>query len=75
MEPIPGPRGLPVVGNGLQIPVEGTFHFFCDLAARHPDGIYKLNVAGRQVVMLYDPDMVAEVCDESRFYKPIDPPL
>jgi len=73
--PIPGPRGLPVVGNGLQIPVEGTYHFFTEQAAQHPGGIYKLNVVGRQVLMVYDPDLVAEVCDERRFYKPIDPPL
>jgi len=73
--PIPAPRGLPVVGNGLQVPVEGTYRYFVDLAARHPDGIFKLNLAGRHVVLVYHPDLVAEVCDESRFYKPIDPPL
>lgn len=73
--PIPAPRGLPVVGNGLQVPVEGTYRFFNDLADRHPDGIFKLNLAGRHVVLVYHPDLVAEVCDESRFYKPIDPPL
>ncbi|BEL12544.1 cytochrome P450 [Actinoplanes sichuanensis] len=72
---IPTPRGLPIVGNGLQVPVEGTHRFFADLAAQHPDGIYRLNLAGRHVVFVHDPDLVAEVCDESRFYKPIDPPL
>ncbi|MEU4157071.1 cytochrome P450 [Actinoplanes sp. NPDC026670] len=72
---IPTPRGLPIVGNGLQVPVEGTHRFFADLAAQHPDGIYRLNLAGRHVVFIHDPDLVAEVCDESRFYKPIDPPL
>lgn len=73
--PIPAPRGLPIVGNGLQVPVEGTHRFFAELAARHPGGIYQLNLAGRHVVLVYDPGLVAEVCDESRFYKPIDPPL
>jgi cytochrome P450/NADPH-cytochrome P450 reductase len=72
---IPTPRGLPIVGNGLQVPVEGTHRFFADLAAQHPDGIYRLNLAGRHVVFVHDPDLVAEVCDETRFYKPIDPPL
>ncbi|GAA2699109.1 bifunctional cytochrome P450/NADPH--P450 reductase [Actinoplanes palleronii] len=72
---IPTPRGLPIVGNGWQIPVEGTHQFFTDLAAEHPGGLFKLNMAGRHVVLVYDPDLVAEVCDESRFYKPIDPPL
>jgi cytochrome P450/NADPH-cytochrome P450 reductase len=72
---IPTPRGLPIVGNGLQVPVEGTHRFFADLAAQHPEGIYRLNLAGRHVVFVHDPDLVAEVCDETRFYKPIDPPL
>lgn len=74
-EPIPAPPGLPVVGNAFQIPASGGHKFFADLAAAHPDGLYQVNLAGRQVVMVYDPDLVAEVCDESRFYKPIDPPL
>ncbi|GAA2497869.1 bifunctional cytochrome P450/NADPH--P450 reductase [Winogradskya humida] len=73
--PIPAPRGLPVVGNALQVPVTGGHQFFADLAAAHPEGIFKLNLAGRHVVMVYDPDLVAEVSDESRFHKPIDPPL
>ncbi|SDT79557.1 bifunctional cytochrome P450/NADPH--P450 reductase [Actinoplanes derwentensis] len=72
---IPNPRGLPIVGNALQLPVEGTHQFLADLAARNPGGIFKLNLAGRHVVFVYDPDLVAEVCDESRFVKPIDPPL
>ncbi|WP_433826197.1 bifunctional cytochrome P450/NADPH--P450 reductase [Actinoplanes sp. CA-015351] len=72
---IPAPRGLPIVGNGLQVPVEGTHQFFADLAAQHPGGLFKLNLAGRHVVFVYDPDLVAEVCDESRFYKPVDGPL
>ncbi|GIF09469.1 bifunctional cytochrome P450/NADPH--P450 reductase [Actinoplanes siamensis] len=72
---IPTPRGLPIVGNGLQVPVEGTHRFFADLAAQNPGGLFKLNLAGRHVIFVYDPDLVAEVCDESRFYKPIDPPL
>ncbi|WP_045746695.1 bifunctional cytochrome P450/NADPH--P450 reductase [Actinoplanes rectilineatus] len=72
---IPAPRGLPIVGNGLQIPAEGSYRFLADLAAEHPDGVFKLNLAGRHVVFVHDPDLVAEVCDETRFYKPIDPPL
>ncbi|WP_309238566.1 bifunctional cytochrome P450/NADPH--P450 reductase [Actinoplanes aureus] len=72
---IPAPRGLPIVGNGLQVPVEGNHRFFADLAAQHPAGLFKLNLAGRHVVFVHDPDLVAEVCDETRFYKPVDGPL
>ncbi len=31
--------------------------------------------AGQEDVFVYDPDLVAEVCDETRFGKPILPPL
>ncbi|MEV6301705.1 cytochrome P450 [Actinoplanes sp. NPDC051861] len=72
---IPAPRGLPIVGNGLQVPVEGTHRFFAELAAQHPGGVFKLNLAGRHVVFVHDPDLVAELCDESRFFKPVDGPL
>jgi cytochrome P450/NADPH-cytochrome P450 reductase len=75
LSPIPTPRGLPFVGNGLQVPVEGPNRFFNDLAAQHPDGIFGLDMVGRDVALVYDPDMVAELCDETRFFKPIDPPL
>jgi cytochrome P450 / NADPH-cytochrome P450 reductase len=73
--PIPSPRGLPVVGNGLQVPAGNAYVYFDELAKDYPDGIYQVDLAGRQVVCVYDPELVAEVCDESRFYKPIDPPL
>jgi cytochrome P450/NADPH-cytochrome P450 reductase len=75
LSPIPAPRGLPLVGNGLQVPIEGPNQFFNDLAEQHPGGIFGLNLAGREVALVYDPDLVTELCDESRFYKPIDPPL
>ncbi|GLW10374.1 NADPH--cytochrome P450 reductase [Microtetraspora sp. NBRC 13810] len=72
---IPAPQGLPFVGNTLQIPAHAPNEFFVEQAARHPDGIFQLDMMGRKVLFVYDPDLVAEVCDESRFAKVIDPPL
>ncbi|MFD2078948.1 cytochrome P450 / NADPH-cytochrome P450 reductase [Actinopolymorpha cephalotaxi] len=73
--PIPGPRGVPVLGNTFQVPADGPSAHFAALAREYPEGIFRLELAGRQVIFVHDPDLVAEVCDESRFHKPIDPPL
>lgn len=75
LRPIPSPRGLPVVGNTLQIPADGPSRYLAGLARNYPEGIYQIGLGGRTVTFVYDPDLVAELCDESRFYKPIDPPL
>ncbi|GAA5045128.1 cytochrome P450 [Thermocatellispora tengchongensis] len=72
---IPAPQGLPIVGNMLQVPAHSPSAYFNELAGRHPQGIYRLDLMGRDILFVYDPDLVAELCDESRFYKSIDPPL
>ncbi|MGW5362734.1 bifunctional cytochrome P450/NADPH--P450 reductase [Actinopolymorpha pittospori] len=75
LRPIPSPRGLPVVGNTLQIPADGPSRYLAGLAGNYPGGIYQIELGGRVVTFVYDPDLVAELSDESRFYKTIDPPL
>ncbi|MEV6986209.1 cytochrome P450 [Sphaerisporangium sp. NPDC051017] len=72
---IPAPQGLPLLGNTLQVPAHAPNAYFEKLAAEHDEGIYQLDLLGRRVLFVYDPDLVAEVCDETRFYKGIDPPL
>ncbi|MFF5205070.1 bifunctional cytochrome P450/NADPH--P450 reductase [Streptosporangium sp. NPDC000396] len=72
---IPAPQGLPFLGNTLQIPVDAPNAFFNKLAAEHDEGIYQLDLLGRKVLFVSDPDLVEEFCDETRFYKGIDPPL
>ncbi|MEO3867806.1 cytochrome P450 [Nonomuraea sp. B12E4] len=75
MARIPAPQGLPIVGNTLQIPSHSPVEHFVRVAADYEEGIYRLDIAGRSVVLVYDPDLVAEVCDETRFIKRINPPL
>lgn len=72
---IPARKGLPLVGNALQIPAHAPNAYLSKLAADYDEGIYQLDLVGRKVLFVSDPDLVAEVCDESRFYKGIDPPL
>nr|WP_245647325.1 cytochrome P450 [Microtetraspora niveoalba] len=66
---------MPVVGNALRIPRDRPSEFFQEVAARHPGGAYRMEILDRSVLFVYDPDLVAELCDESRFYKPVDAPL
>ncbi|MGW0820993.1 bifunctional cytochrome P450/NADPH--P450 reductase [Streptomyces sp. NPDC002845] len=73
--PIPTPRRAPLVGNTLQIPLDGPGQWFVEVGRRYPEGIFRLAIAGREELFVSDPDLVAEVCDGTRFGKPILPPL
>ncbi|MFI7641246.1 bifunctional cytochrome P450/NADPH--P450 reductase [Nonomuraea sp. NPDC049400] len=75
MAQIPAPQGLPILGNTLQIPSHSPIEHFVQVASRYEEGIFRLEIAGRTIVLAYDPDLVAEACDESRFVKRIRPPL
>ncbi|MGW4794381.1 bifunctional cytochrome P450/NADPH--P450 reductase [Nonomuraea sp. NPDC004297] len=75
MARIPTPQGLPIVGNTLQIPAHAPVEHFVKVASQYDEGIFQLEIAGRRVVLVYDPDLVAQACDESRFVKRIRPPL
>lgn len=75
MKEIPAPQGLPLLGNTLQIPAHSPAAHFTELADRYEEGLFRLDIVGRKVTFVYDPDMVAEACDETRFKKRIQPPL
>ncbi|MEU6201006.1 cytochrome P450 [Streptomyces sp. NPDC047061] len=72
LHPVRSPRGAPLVGNTLQIPDKNPIAYFGELSEQFPEGIYRMEIAGREQVLVYDPDLVAEVCDETRFFKQID---
>ncbi|MFI6920552.1 cytochrome P450 [Nonomuraea spiralis] len=69
---IDGPKGLPVFGNALQIPKDAPNAYLSELARHYKEGVFQLDLLGRTVLFVSDPDLVAEACDESRFYKPIE---
>ncbi|MET9903060.1 cytochrome P450 [Streptomyces sp. NPDC006446] len=72
LRPIRSPRGIPLLGHTPQIPSTNPVDYFGKLAKQFPEGIYGMDIAGIEQVFVYDPDLVAEVCDETRFFKQID---
>ncbi|MEU6096973.1 cytochrome P450 [Streptomyces sp. NPDC047079] len=57
------------------MPDSGPGAYFIELSKQFPEGIFSLDIAGRQNVFVYDPDLITEVSDETRFGKPVLPPL
>ncbi|MYV39957.1 cytochrome P450 [Streptomyces sp. SID1328] len=75
LRPIRSPRGVPILGNTPQIPDTNPAAYIAGLSRQFPEGIFSLDIAGQDNVFVYDPDLITEVCDETRFGKPIVAPL
>ncbi|GAB3988922.1 cytochrome P450 [Actinoallomurus acanthiterrae] len=72
LRPIRSPRGIPLLGHTPQIPGTNPVAYFGELSEQFPEGIYSMKIAGIEQVFVYDPDLVAEICDETRFFKQIE---
>ena len=67
---IPAPQSLPVLGNLHQIPKAGLIGHLLSVSKDFEDpGIFKLRFGSRVGVFVTHPDLVAELCDETRFRK------
>lgn len=70
--PIPSPPALPLIGNMLNVanakPGEGSLKPFERLADEYGP-IYKLQLGGRERLVIANHELFAEVCDETRFFK------
>ena len=71
----PAPKGLPIVGHLHQIARAGLVSHLLSVARDYPDGVFQLNFGGRAGVFVTDPDLVAELSDETRFRKMPGPGL
>jgi cytochrome P450/NADPH-cytochrome P450 reductase len=69
---IRSPRGIPLLGHTPQIPSTNPVAYFGELSKQFPEGIFGMDIAGIEQVFVYDPDLVAEVCDETRFFKQVE---
>ncbi|MFR9788136.1 cytochrome P450 [Streptomyces sp. MB22_4] len=72
LRPLRSPQGIPLLGHTPQIPDTNPVEYFNELSRQFPEGIYGVDIAGIEQVFVYDPDLVAEVCDERRFFKQIE---
>ncbi|MEV5753049.1 cytochrome P450 [Actinoallomurus sp. NPDC052308] len=75
LRPARSPRGIPILGHAPQIPDTNPVAYFGELSKQFPEGIFSVDIAGQENVFVFDPDLITEVCDETRFGKPIFPPL
>ena len=67
---IPAPKTVPLLGNLHQIPKAGLIGHLLDVSRDFEDpGIFKLRFGSRVGIFVTHPDLVAELCDETRFRK------
>lgn len=65
---LPGPRGLPVVGNLLSlIGADAIFHLKLTGWAKKYGGIYRLSLGSSEAVILSDPAMIREAFKMEQF--------
>ena len=68
LDEIPGPHGLPVVGNAFDIDADNPIEGFMEMA-REYGPIFKLTIPGGARLIVSGPDLVEEICDDTRFDK------
>jgi len=67
---IPAPQALPLLGNLHQIPKAGLIGHLLGVSRDfETPGIFKLRFGSRVGIFVTHPDLVAELCDETRFRK------
>ncbi|MBE3045441.1 cytochrome P450 [Candidatus Bathyarchaeota archaeon] len=65
---IPGPPGLPLVGNIRDIDSNNTWASLKKLSEKHGE-IFKITVFGHTMVFVAGAELAGELCDETRFRK------
>jgi len=68
LDEIPGPRGLPLVGNAFDIDATNPIEGFMAMADEYGP-IFRLSVPSGTRLIVSGADLVDELCDESRFDK------
>ncbi|KAL2280873.1 hypothetical protein FJTKL_12185 [Diaporthe vaccinii] len=68
LEPIPGPKPLPILGNALQLDINALVASVISLAWRYRP-LFSLSVLGDRFIVVGTPELCRELCDETKFYK------
>ena len=66
VEELPGPKGVPVLGNLFDLDLQNPLQSVIKLAADYGP-IFKLSTLNSTRVIVSGRDLVNEVCDDSRF--------
>ena len=69
-EPIPGPRGVPVLGNVFDVDSADPLGGFVRMAEEYGP-IFKISAVGNLRLLVSGPEIVDEICDDTRFDKKI----
>lgn len=72
--PIPQPKGLPLVGNILDVKPSNTWQSLQRLAEKHGE-IFQIKVLGSTIVFVAGAALAEEICDEKRFRKYVGGPI
>ncbi|HEX5522264.1 MAG TPA: cytochrome P450, partial [Pedococcus sp.] len=70
LDDIPGPKARPIVGNALDIDAENPIETFLEMA-RDYGPIFKISVPTGTRIFVSGPDLVDELCDDTRFDKKV----
>ncbi|KAK2810730.1 hypothetical protein FQN50_002773 [Emmonsiellopsis sp. PD_5] len=72
--PIPGPPGVPLLGNVFDINTKDTWGSLRTLADKYGP-IFKVKALGHQIVFIGSAALLEEICDERRFRKCVTGPV
>lgn len=75
MEQIPGPRGLPILGNLLDIRNEEGFLKGMESLTDIYGPVVQLTIAGRKGVLIASGELLRQFADESQWHKSPPPSL
>ncbi|KAH9925314.1 cytochrome P450 [Fomitopsis serialis] len=59
----PGPSGLPIIGNALQMPTKNEWVIFADLAKKHGD-IMHLSALGKSIILLTSRQAISDLLEK-----------
>ncbi|MFL6570181.1 MAG: cytochrome P450, partial [Burkholderiales bacterium] len=57
---LPGPRGLPILGNSLQIDAS-RMHLIIEAWSRKYGDYFRCQIGGRRLIVIKNPDAIAQV--------------
>ena len=72
--PIPGPPGVPLLGNIFDIDQANTWWSLKSLADKYGE-IFQINALGHKIVFVASAALAEEICDEKRFRKFVGGPV